>query len=415
MPTFAYTARDRAGRIHTGRSVAENRQLLIMELQRRGWTPTQLGEAPDKGKAAVSGEGVSGLAGVIRGLRSRKVKSEEMVVFTRQLATIVNAGLPLMQGLDILAQQTDDANFRRILRQIGTDVEAGETFSEALGKHPNAFPDLYVSMVRAGEASGNLDGILLQLAEYMEATLELRRKIRSAMVYPTVAFVFVMLIAAGLLLFVVPVFQEVFESSGKELPGLTQVLITASQILRRYFLWVAGAAVVAFMVLRAYVSTPTGGMQWDRLKLRLPVFGKLIRKVAISRVARTLSTLTRSGVPILAALEIVERTAGNQVFARAVRESQDSVRAGKTLAEPLEASKVFPPMVTRMIGVGEKTGALETLLLKISDFYDSEVDAAVAALTSLIEPLLIVLLGVIVGVMVIALFLPIFQLSQLVA
>lgn len=410
MATFAYTARDRGGRIHTGRSVAENRQLLIMELQRRGWTPTEVTEAAGRREEA-RGEGASGIA---RRLRSRKVRSEDMVVFTRQLATIVNAGLPLMQGLDILAQQTDDPNFRRILQQIGTDVEAGATFSEALAKHPGAFPDLYVSMVRAGEASGNLDGILLQLAEYMEATLALRRKIRSAMVYPTVAFVFVMLIASGLLIFVVPVFQEVFQASGKELPGLTRVLIITSEFLRRYFLWVAGAAVVVFMILRSYISTSTGRMQFDRFKLRLPVFGKLIRKVAISRVARTLSTLTRSGVPILAALEIVERTAGNQVFARAVHESQDSVRAGKTLAEPLEASRVFPPMVTRMIGVGEKTGALETLLLKISDFYDSEVDAAVAALTSLIEPLLIVLLGIIVGLMVIALFLPIFQLSQLV-
>jgi len=412
MATFAYTARDHAGRVHTGRSVAENRQLLIMELQRRGWTPTQVIEASDvRGGAAAKAPGVTGAA---RAARSRRVKSEEMVVFTRQLATIVNAGLPLMQGLDILAQQTDDQNFRRILQQIGTDVEAGETFSEALGKHPNAFPDLYVSMVKAGEASGNLDGILLQLAEYWEATAALRRKIRSAMVYPTVAFCFVMLIAAGLLLFVVPTFQEVFESSGKELPGLTQLLINVSVGLRRYFWGVAIVAIMVFFALRAYGRTDAGGMQFDTLKLRLPIFGKLVRKVSISRVTRTLSTLTRSGVPILSALEIVERTAGNRVFARAVRESQDSVRAGKTLAEPLEASGAFPPMVTRMISVGEKTGALETLLLKISDFYDSEVDAAVAALTSLIEPLLIVILGVIVGTMVIALFLPIFQLSSLV-
>ena len=412
MPTFAYTARDRAGKTHTGRSAADNRQLLIMELQRRGWTPTQVDEASDT-RGTTAARGAPGLAAA-RGLRSRKIKSGEMVVFTRQLATIVNAGLPLMQGLDILGLQTDDANFRRVLKQIGADVESGETFSDALGKHPGAFPDLYVSMVRAGEASGNLDGILLQLAEYMEATAALRRKIRSAMVYPTVAFFFVMLIAGGLLLFVVPTFEEIFAQSGKPLPGLTQLLITVSNALRRYFLWVMGAGVVAFIALRAYVSTATGKMQFDMLKLKLPVFGKLFSKVAISRVTRTLSTLTRSGVPILAALDIVERTAGNQVFARAIRRSQASVRAGKTLAEPLEASKVFPPMVTRMISVGEKTGALETLLLKISEFYDSEVDATVTALTSLIEPLLIVLLGVIVGTMVIALFLPIFALSTLV-
>jgi len=412
MATFVYTARDRAGRVHTGRSVAENRQLLIMELQRRGWTPTQLTEVSDTKERAPGGRGLALLRGA-RGGRSRKVKSEEMVVFTRQLATIVNAGLPLMQGLDILAQQTEDASFRRILNQIGAHVEAGETFSEALRKHPGAFPELYVSMVRAGEASGNLDGILLQLAEYMEATAALHRKIRAAMTYPTVAFCLVLAIAAGLLIWVVPQFQKIFEDFNKKLPAPTRILITVSHTLSTYFPWVIGAGIVIFIVLRLYVSTATGRLQFDRFKLKLPVFGKLIRKVAISRITRTLSTLTRSGVPILAALEIVERTAGNQVFARVVHESQDSVRAGKTLAEPLEGSGVFPPMVTRMVSVGEKTGALETLLLKISEFYDSEVDATVASLTSLIEPMLIALLGVIVGGIVIALFLPIMALPSL--
>ena len=412
MPTFVYTVRDRAGRVHTGRSVADNQQLLIMELQRRGLTPTQVSESSEAKPRGAAGER-QGLAGVVLGLRRGKVKSEEMVVFTRQLATIVNAGLPLMQGLDILAQQTEDANLCRTLKQIASDVEGGETFSEALGKHPNAFPELYVSMVRAGEASGNLDGILLRLAEYMEATAVLKRKIRSAMTYPIAAFCLVITIASGLLIWVVPRFQEIFEGFGKELPGPTRVLIAASHMLSSNFLWVLGMALVIFFAGRAYISTASGKMLFDALMLKLPVFGKLFRKVAISRVTRTLSTLSHSGVPILAALEIVERTAGNKVFARAVRESQDSIRAGKTLAEPWEASGVFPPMVTRMISVGEKTGALETLLAKISDFYDQEVDATVASLTSLIEPLLIAFLGITVGGIVIALFLPILSMSAL--
>ncbi len=412
MPTFVYTVRDRAGRVHTGRSVADNRQLLIMELQRRGWTPTQVAESA-AAKAGGAGGGVRGLSAILLGLRSGKVRGDEMVIFTRQLATIVNAGLPLMQGLDILAQQTEDANLSRILKEISSDVEGGETFSEALGKHPAAFTDLYVSMVRAGEASGNLDGILLRLAEYMEATAVLKRKIRSAMTYPAAAFTLVMLIAAGLLTWVVPRFRDIFASFGKELPGPTRLLIAISDMLRHNLLWVVGAMILAYMVLRMYTRSASGGMMFDRLKLRLPVFGKLLRKVAVSRVTRTLSTLIRSGVPILGALEIVERTAGNRVFAKAVHESQDSVRAGKTLAEPWEESGVFPPMVTRMISVGEKTGAMETLLSKIADFYDSEVDAAVASLTSLVEPLLIAFLGVTVGFIVIALFMPILNLSTL--
>jgi type IV pilus assembly protein PilC len=383
-----------------------------MELQRRGWTPTQVAESAAAGRQAGRGQR-RGLSGILSGLGSGKVKADEMLVFTRQLATIVNAGLPLMQGLDILSQQTEDANLSRILKQIASDVEGGETFSEALTKHPAAFPGLYVSMVRAGEASGNLDGILLRLAEYLEATAALKRKIRSAMTYPAVAFFLVILIAGGLLIWVVPKFQEIYAGFGKDLPGPTRVLIGVSHALSSRLYFVLAGVIAIFFAVRVYTRTPRGKMRLDWLMLKLPVFGKLFRKVAISRVTRTLSTLIRSGVPILAALEIVERTAGNQVFAQAVRESQNSIRAGKTLAEPWEESGVFPPMVTRMISVGEKTGALETLLSKISDFYDQEVDATVASLTSLIEPLLILFLGITVGFMVIALFLPILNMASL--
>jgi type IV pilus assembly protein PilC len=270
-------------------------------------------------------------------------------------------------------------------------------------------------MVRAGEASGNLDGVLLQLADYLEATEELKRRVRSAMTYPVVAFSMIVLIAAGLIIWVVPQFEEIFSSFGKALPLPTQLLINVSKILRSiYALAVVAGFIGVIIAIRIYAQTPVGRYNLDRIKLRMPVFGKLLRKVAISRFTRTLSTLTRSGVAILGALEIVERTAGNEVFARAIRHAADSVRNGETLADPLARSGEFPAMVTRMIGVGEKTGALETMLAKISDFYDSEVKAAIDGLTSMIEPILILLMGIVVGGIVIGLFMPIMGLSSLI-
>jgi type IV pilus assembly protein PilC len=401
MPTFAYVARTRDGKKKSGTLVAENRQTLMRSLQSQGLTIDSVNE---RGATAtrIAGGG-------------RRVKSAEILVFTRQLSTIVNAGLPLLQGLDILAEQTEDPRFSKVLAEIGRDVEGGESFSEALKRHPRVFTDLYVSMVRAGEASGNLDSVLLQLADYMESMEELKRRIRSAMTYPVVAFAMILLIAAGLIIWVVPQFAEIFASFDRELPAPTRVLIAISDVLRSWKIFLVVAAFIGLVIgLRIYRQTENGRYATDRLMLRLPVFGKLLRKVAISRFARTLSTLTRSGVAILGALEIVERTAGNEVFARVVRKAGESVRAGETLAEPLARSQEFPAMVTRMIGVGEKTGALEQMLSKISDFYDSEVKAAVDSLTSLIEPILILMMGIVVGGIVIALFMPILQLSSLV-
>lgn len=347
---------------------------------------------------------------------NKRVKSAELLVFTRQLATIVSAGLPLMQGLDILAEQTDDPNFALVIDAIASDVESGETFSDSLRKYPKAFPDLYVSMVRAGEAGGDLDGVLLQLADYMEASEELKRRIKGAMTYPVVAFSFIILIASGLIIGVVPQFAAIFESMGAVLPAPTQLLINLSNAMTTILFWVVTAGVIFGLVtfLRVYGKTETGRYNLDAMKLRMPVFGNLMRKVSISRFTRTLSTLTRSGVAILQALEIVERTAGNEVYAKAIRDAAESVRNGETLADPLARAQVFPAMVTRMIAVGEKTGALETMLMKIADFYDSEVRATVDQLTSLIEPILIVMMGVVVGGIVIALFMPIFQLSSIV-
>ncbi len=399
MPAFNYVARTRDGGRRRGIITADNRQAVMRSLQNQGLLPESVNE---KGKSSGP-------------KRDARVKTGEILVFTRQLSTIVNAGLPLLQGLEILAEQTEDLRFAGVLREIGADVEGGESFSDALRKHPRVFADLYVSMVRAGEASGNLDNVLLQLADYLESMEELKRRIRAAMTYPVVAFSMILLIAAGLIIWVVPQFAEIFSSFDKALPAPTQMLITISEILRSWKIFVVIAAGIGAVIgLRAYGATPVGKYNLDAIKLRLPVFGKMLRKVSISRFARTLSTLTRSGVAILAALEIVERTAGNEVFARAVRKAGDSVRGGETLAEPLARSGEFPAMVTRMIGVGEKTGALEQMLSKISDFYDSEVKAAVDALTSLIEPLLILMMGIVVGGIVIALFMPILQLSSLV-
>ena len=404
MPTYSYTARAKNGTKQSGTLTADTRQAASQMLQQKGLIADKLIEK----KAGFSMSGAK---------LNKRVKTAELLVFTRQLSTIVSAGLPLMQGLDILADQTEDPNFGAVIDAIAQDVESGETFSDALRKYPRAFPDLYVSMVRSGEASGDLDGVLLQLADYLEASEELKRRIKSAMTYPVVAFSMILLIASGLIVFVVPQFATIFEQMGGTLPAPTRILIAISDFLRTWYaiptMILVGLGI--YFSLKAYAKTETGRYNLDKARLRVPVFGMLQRKVAISRFTRTLSTLTRSGVAILQALEITERTAGNEVFARAVRQAADSVRNGDTLADPLMRSEVFPAMVTRMIGVGEKTGALEIMLQKISDFYDAEVRAMVDSLTSLIEPILIGLMGVVVGGIVIALFMPILMLSQLVS
>lgn len=405
MPTFDYVARDSKGTKHRGTINAESRQQAIQQLQLSGLAFDKLVEE----KRKLFGFEFGGAKGV-------RVKTADLLVFTRQLSTIVSAGLPLLQGLDILADQTEDPNFARVIDGIAQDVESGETFSDALRKYPKAFPELYVSMIRAGEAGGNLDSVLLQLADYLESSEELKRRIRSAMTYPVVAFSMIILIASGVIIFVVPQFAEIFGSFGRKLPAPTQFLIDLSQVLRTPYAWfiIIGSIIGIYAFLRIYKSTEIGRYNLDQLKLRMPVFGDLIRKVSISRFTQTLGTLIKSGVPILQALEIAERTSGNEVFAKAIRQAGESVRNGETLSEPLGRSGVFPTMVTRMIAVGEKTGELESMLRKISDFYDSEVRAKVDGLTSLIEPMLIGVMGLVVGSIIVALFLPILQLSSLV-
>ena len=401
MPTFAYVVKDKVGKTHSGTLETESRNSLIEQLWKQDFVVLSIEER--QARRAVMKFGTP------------RVKTMLLVIFSRQLATMVAAGIPIVGALDILAKQMEDKVFSRILERIRDDVEAGSSLSEALHKHPRTFSDFFVNMTRAGESSGKLDEILDRLASYLEKADSLARKVRSSLFYPVFVSGLAFLITAFLVIVVVPKFREIFTSLGGELPMPTRILLGLSDSLRHYFV----AEVIVIMSLialfRTFVSTKAGRLWFDRTKLKLPIFGKLLQKVAIARFARTLATLVRSGVPILTALEIVAKTAGNRVIELAVTSARSSIREGENIADPLAANKVFPPMVTRMIAVGEKTGELERMLSKIADFYENEVDAAVTGLTSLIEPLIISILGLVIGSIVIALFLPVFKISQLVS
>jgi len=328
---------------------------------------------------------------------------------TRQFATMVNAGLPLVQSLNILAEQTENKALAAVLRQVVYDVESGHTLADALRKHPRAFSDLFVNMVAAGEAGGILDTILLKLAAYLEKNDAIVRKVKGAMIYPAVIFAVAIIAVIVLLVFVIPTFQTMFASVGMDLPLPTRIVIGASRVLTNYWWMIIGAVVILAFAVNRYYRTSAGRLQIDSLLLRAPVIGDVLRKSAVSRFTRTLGTLISSGVAILDGLEITARTAGNRVIHDAVMASRTSIASGETIAVPLQRSSVFPPMVISMISVGEQTGGLDEMLNKIADFYDDEVDAAVSALLSLMEPVMIVVLGVVVGGMIVAMYLPIFD------
>jgi type IV pilus assembly protein PilC len=340
-----------------------------------------------------------------------KVGGKSLAVFTRQFATMIDAGLPLIQGLDILGSQEPNPTLKKAIIKIKGDVEGGSTLSNALKKHPKIFSDLYVSLVAAGEMGGMLDNILNRLATYIEKAERLKSKVKGALVYPTVVLVISIIVIAVLLIFVIPVFQEMFEGLGGELPALTQVVVDLSAFLRNYIIYiiaVIGALWFAFIKFR---STEKGKVIVDKILLGLPVFGNLLKKSAVANFTRTLGTMTSSGVPILDGLGIVSATAGNKVIEKVILDTRTSISEGKTIAEPLAQSRIFPPMVTQMISVGESTGALDSMLGKIADFYEDEVDAAVDALTALIEPFMMVFLGSTIGVMLAAMYLPIFKMA----
>ena len=343
------------------------------------------------------------------------IKARDIVVFTRQLGTMIDAGLPIVQCLDILSQQADKKKFRGIIRQLKEDVESGSTFTEALRKHPKVFDDLFVNMISAGEIGGILDTILQRLSVYMEKAMKLRAKIKGAMIYPVTIVTVAVGVTTVLLIWVIPVFAELFSSFGQALPAPTQFVINLSNFTVAYFPYMFVVAIAAAVGLRQVYKTEQGRFAMDKAILQAPVFGELIRKSSIARFTRTLSTLVSSGVPILDALLITAKTSGNKVVERAILATRLSISEGNTISEPLVQSKVFPPMVCQMIAVGESTGALDSMLQKIAEFYEDEVDNMVANLTTLMEPMVILFLGVIIGGLVISMYLPIFKLGAVIS
>ncbi|MCM8813948.1 MAG: type II secretion system F family protein [Candidatus Omnitrophica bacterium] len=405
MPIFKYSAKNDQGQTVTETIEARDESVALDMLRAQNLIIINISEEKRATKAAQSrGAKVQG----------KTVKPEELVLFSRQLATMVNAGIPLVQSLDILSEQMESPVFRGIVGQVRSDVESGSSLSGALEKHPKVFSLLYANMVKAGETSGMLDEILERLAGYLEKSDSLQRKVKSAMVYPGVVTAMAIGITLILMLKVIPTFKEIFNTLGGALPPPTQFLIMLSDTIREYFIVTVGVLVgFGFLVVKL-INTPQGRLNFDRLKLKMPVFGTLFQKVAVARFARTLSTLIKSGVAILGALEIVGKTSGNKVIEIAVDKARAGIREGESIADPLSKSDAFPPMVTRMIAVGEESGELEKMLSKIADFYDDQVDAAVSGLTSLIEPLIIAFLGIVVGGIVIAMFLPIFKITELI-
>jgi type IV pilus assembly protein PilC len=344
----------------------------------------------------------------------KRVTQKELAIFTRQFATMIDAGLPLVQCLDILGEQQANPSFKKVILKVKEDVESGSTFADALTKHPRVFDALFVNLVAAGEVGGILDTILSRLAEHIEKAMKLAKKVKGAMVYPATIVAVAVVVTVILLLYVIPIFAKMFADFGQELPGPTQVVLSLSAFTRKYFLGVVVFFVLLGFLFRWYYRQENGRRNVDRMLLRLPVVGSLLQRIAIARFSRTLGTMVSSGVPILESMDIVAKTAGNKIIEEAIIKARGSISEGKTIAEPLSESAVFPPMVTQMVSVGEQTGALDSMLNKIADFYDDEVDSAVDALTSLLEPMLMVFLGVVIGGMVIAMYLPVFKLAGVV-
>ena len=399
MAVFVYTGRTRGGQTITGEMEAPTRDAVVAKLRTQQVIATNVRGKPRDITIPGFGGGVD---------------EKEIVVFTRQFATMIDAGLPLVQCLEILASQQDNKVFKKALTEIRQSVEGGLTFAAALKQHPKIFSSLYANMVEAGEAGGILDTILNRLAQYMEKAMALKKKVKSAMIYPSTIVSVAVVVVIFLLVFVIPTFKAMFEGFGAALPLPTQIVLELSNIVRAYFLMGLGAIAAVIVGIRMWYRTPSGKLAIDAFLLKTPVFGMLIRKVAVAKFTRTLGTLISSGVAILDGLEITARTAGNKVVEGAVLRTRASIAEGKTIADPLKASGVFPPMVVQMIAVGEQTGALDAMLSKIADFYDEEVDTAVANLTALLEPMLMVFLGVVIGGVVIAMYMPIFKLVTVV-
>ncbi|MDT8420984.1 MAG: type II secretion system F family protein [Desulfuromonadales bacterium] len=397
MAKFSWAGKSKEGKSVKGVMEAATEAAVTNQLRRQGIQPSKVKE---QGK----------LGGEIK-LFAPKITTKDLVVFTRQFATMIDAGLPLVQCLDILSAQQENSTFKKILLQVKEDVESGSTFADALGKHPKAFNELYVNLVAAGEVGGILDTILNRLAAYIEKALKLKKQVKSAMTYPTTIIGIAVLVIAVILVFVIPAFEKMFADFGGSLPTPTQIVINLSNFVQDYILVIIGGFIATVFLIKKIYATEKGRCAIDKWALKTPVFGVLIRKVAVAKFARTLSTMISSGVPILDGLEIVQKTAGNRTVEKAIADVRSSISEGKTIADPLKESGVFPPMVCQMIEVGEQAGAIDTMLSKIADFYDDEVDDAVGNLTAMMEPLLMLFLGTTVGGLVIAMYLPIFKLA----
>lgn len=402
MPTtFDYKVRDRSGNLVSGQLVGDSEGLVMTKLREMGLTPIEVKKAGGGLRMEIN-------------LRPGRVKLKHLAVFSRQFATMVNSGLPILRALAILGDQTENKELEKVLTQVRVDVEQGQSLSGAMEKHRKAFNDLYIAMVKTGETGGVLDTVLLRVADNIEREVELRRKIKSAMTYPLVVVILVTFILAAMLLFVVPQFETIYAQLGGKLPLPTRILLGVSQALRNYWYFFMVLVAASVFALRRYKRTERGRATVDAAKLKIPIFGQLFRKTALARFSSTLGMLLRSGVPILQALDIVADTVNNKVLSKAVVDVQGSVREGESIAKPLSRHAVFPPMVVQMLAVGEETGAVDTMLDKVAEFYNSEVSASVDALTSLIEPLLIAIVGGAVGAAVIALYMPMFNIINLI-
>lgn len=403
MPEFKYVVKSQSGDTVTGALGAANEDAAVKILKDKKFVIISLYRK--KGPSFLS---------LTPSLSSVKIKTDDLAVFARQLAIMVDAGLPLVQSLDILREQSEKKPLRLIIGNVKESVEGGSSLSEALSKYPKAFSELFINMISAGEASGMLDEILSRMATYLEDMSKLQKKVKSALVYPAAIIIAAIGISVFMLVKVVPTFEQIYAGFGADLPGPTKILLNLSRLVTDWlFVFLVGLAALC-LAGYAFSRSAIGSILIDRMLLSLPIVGKIIKKVSISRFSRTLSTLTRSGVSILSSLEIVAKTSGNKVIEKAILKALESVKAGETIAQPLARNKIFPPLVVKMVAVGEQTGALEEMLHKIADFYDSEVTAAVDGLTSLIEPVIIVLLGIFVGGMVIALYLPVFNIAGLI-
>ncbi len=398
MPVFKWVAETKKGKVLKGELEAADERIAQLQLKRRNLTIKKI-----KVKPKDLFENVA--------FFQPKITAKDVVIFTRQFSTMIDAGLPLVQGLNILAEQTENKTFQNVLKRVTKDVEGGSSLAEALKKHPKVFDGLYVNLVAAGEIGGILDTILQRLAAYIEKAEKLKTRIKGAMTYPIIVVAIAVLVIAVILIFVIPVFQEMFSSFGKALPVPTQIVVNMSDFLKGNIHYIIVAFILFVIAFKKYRNTKKGRRQTDALALKLPVFGNLLKKTAVARFTRTLGTMISSGVPILDALEIVAKTSGNVILEEIIYEVRSSIAEGQTIAEPLSEADIFPRMVVQMISVGEATGALDTMLNKIADFYDDEVDAAVEALTSMLEPLLMVFLGGAIGGLVVAMYLPIFQMA----